>query len=116
MSEKDLHGRLTKLRDYMKKPKDAMTRKKEREKKVSLGLTPSETSRTQPSKETIEDIYDHFQKAHYDNTSDGTGVHHLEYKPPKWSKKKLPDYRPGPVKVYTKEEIAQYERERDNDT
>lgn len=27
-------------------------------------------------------------------------------------KGKLPDYRPGPVKVYTKEEIEEYERVR----
>jgi len=34
---------------------------------------------------------------------------------PKWRKRNLPDYRPGPVKVYTDEEIAQYMKERDND-
>lgn len=31
---------------------------------------------------------------------------------PKWRKKNHPDYRPGKVKVYTKQEIAQYMKER----
>src|SRR5210317_560930 len=32
---------------------------------------------------------------------------------PKWRKRNLPDYKPGKVKVYTDEEIAQYMEERD---
>lgn len=28
---------------------------------------------------------------------------------PKWNKARLPDYRPGPVKIYTKAEIKEYE-------
>jgi len=35
--------------------------------------------------------------------------------PTNWNKRKLPDYRPGPVKVYTDEEIAQYMKEKEND-
>ena len=34
---------------------------------------------------------------------------------PKWRKRNLPDYKPGPVKVYTDEEIAQYMEEHKND-
>ena len=34
---------------------------------------------------------------------------------PKWRKRNLPDYRPGPVKVYTDEEIAQYMKEKENE-
>ena len=30
-----------------------------------------------------------------------------------FDKRKLPDYRHGPVKVYTKEEIEEYEKQRD---
>lgn len=39
------------------------------------------------------------------NTNEETGVK------PKWHKRKLPDYRPGPVKIYTKAEIKEYEDE-----
>lgn len=37
------------------------------------------------------------------NTNEETGVK------PKWHKRMLPDYRPGPVKIYTKAEIKEYE-------
>ena len=34
---------------------------------------------------------------------------------PKFDKRKLPDYRPGPVKIYTKAEIEEYENDRRTD-
>ena len=66
---------------------------------VAKGRTPNPTSRP-PAQPKPKEVWTEFQH------NPETGVK------PKWRKRNLPDYKPGKVKVYTAEEIREYERER----
>lgn len=66
---------------------------------VRKGRTPNPSSRP-PNVPTSGDVWEEFQ------FNRETGVKST------WRKRNLPDYRPGKVKVYTAEEIEEYERER----
>jgi hypothetical protein len=62
---------------------------------------------------TPSEVFEYFQVGdRSDKQPDGNEwpMHAL---PTKWNKRKLPDYRPGKVKKYTKQEIEDYEKQRD---
>jgi len=54
------------------------------------------------------DTYLYFQGTQRGETGDNEPVKAMVL-PANFKKSKLPDYRPGPVRIYTKEEIAEYE-------
>ena len=81
-----------------------------RRRKVPRAKTPEITeSNDIPMEDLAIPDEDHIEQVHrYFHTDEGTVY-------PKWKKSRLPDYRPGPVKIYTKAEIEEYENDRRTD-
>ena len=70
-----------------------------------------------------EQTYKYFQERSYvtmdydseqGGTSISTSAHHQRIYPTHFDKDRMQDYLPGPVKIYTKQEILEYERDRDD--
>ena len=87
---------------------------------AGTGRTPKEDLAL--PKNNIEETYATFHKQPYyalgSERDEQDGRNPGVVKPvilPKIDKDNYPDYQPGPVKIYTREEIEQYERERLND-
>jgi len=68
-----------------------------------------------------ERTYKYFQERSYttmsyDSENGGASIstssHHQRIYPTHFSKDRMEDYLPGPVKIYSAEEIAEYERNR----
>ncbi len=77
-------------------------------KSIELDDKPDEEQRdtlTMPANPTAEEVHRWFQAPQ--GTDDQEGVAY-----PGWAAQRMADIKPGPVKVYTKEEIVEYEEKR----
>lgn len=91
---------LQELNKLRSKGKPRVKRDRIRKKNVEAGKQIPVEDLAIPSSSEAEEVWCEF------NADPDTGFK------PKWRKRNLPDYRPGKVKVYTPEEIEEYENER----
>lgn len=114
------HPILTKLKQHRTKS----VKRKQREVVVeqNRAAPPGAPEDLALPKDNIEETFATFHKAPAlalgSESDEGDGRNPGQIKPvvlPKIDKMEYPDYQPGPVKIYTREEIEQYERERASD-